>query len=94
MAETHLIVRWPDDTTSSHYCPSHVVKKYLLSGEAYPVKEFVRLSREALEMASERVRANFGYPCGRAASAIRDIERKARNVSDDGAVRVERFEDF
>ena len=94
MAETQLIVRWPDDSTTSHYCPSHVVKKYLKVGESYPINEFIRLSREALEMASERVRANFGYPCGRAFAAIKDIERKADGVARDATVHIDSFEDF
>ena len=97
MAETELRdALAPDDSVSSHYCPSHVVKKYLKAGERYPVADFVRISREALEMASERVRENFGYPCGRAFAAIRDIERKASAIADatGGEVEVVAFDDF
>jgi uncharacterized repeat protein (TIGR04042 family) len=83
-------IRWPDGTAQPYYSPSLVVEEYLAAGASYPVDEFVRRSREALGIASERVREKFGFPCSRAAASLAAIERTAAGFAD-GAVRVERL---
>lgn len=77
MPEMTFRVRWPDDTETRCYSPSLVVKDHLTAGQAYPVAEFVDRARAALTIASDRVRAKFGFHCTRAASQMAEIERTA-----------------
>ena len=62
-------VRWPDGSRREYYSPSLVVEDYLKPGEAYPLADFVGRSREALQQASDRVRAAYGMPCSLAAAS-------------------------
>ena len=79
-------VRWPDQTESRCYSPSLVVKEHLTAGQTYPVLDFVARSRAALTIASERVRAKFGFACTRAAAQLEEIETKAEAAAGvDGA---------
>jgi uncharacterized repeat protein (TIGR04042 family) len=82
-------VRWPDGSAQPYYSPSLVVEEYLKVGESYPVADFVSRSREALGIASERVREKYGMPCSRAAASLASIERTAATFTD-GTVRVVR----
>jgi uncharacterized repeat protein (TIGR04042 family) len=75
--ETIIAARWPDGTVREHYSPSLVVEEHLEAGAAYPVAEFVGRCREALAIASERVRAKYGFPCSRAAASLAGIEAAA-----------------
>jgi len=77
MPEMRFRVRWPDRTESLCYSPSLVIKDYFQPGHSYPLHEFVKLSREALEIASERVRQKYGYTCSSAMSQLAEIEAKA-----------------
>jgi len=77
MPVMHFRVRWPDDTEMRCYSPSLVIKDYLKPGEAYALDEFLARSREALGIASERVRAKFGRPCALALGQLRQIEEQA-----------------
>ncbi|WP_267422215.1 MULTISPECIES: MSMEG_0570 family nitrogen starvation response protein [unclassified Curtobacterium] len=63
MPEMQFAVRWPDGTESSYYSPSLVMHDFLDAGSTYPVDEFVRRATEALDIASERVRAKYGFAC-------------------------------
>jgi uncharacterized repeat protein (TIGR04042 family) len=75
--EVQFEVEWPDGSTQSCYSPSLIVEEYFTPGAGYPVAEFVRLSREALGIASDRVRAKYGFPCSLAAASLADIEAAA-----------------
>jgi uncharacterized repeat protein (TIGR04042 family) len=88
-----FVVRWPDDSVMSCYSPSLIVREYLAVDGAYPVPDFVSRCREALNIASDRVRAKYGFPCGNAADQLERIVAKAGAFeSQPGAlVRVERF---
>lgn len=88
--EMLFAVRWPDGSQQEFYSPSLVVEDYLEPGRAYPVADFVGRSREALGIASERVRARYGAPCTLAAASIASIERAA-SAQPEGDVTVERF---
>jgi uncharacterized repeat protein (TIGR04042 family) len=92
--EIRFVVRWPDDATTSCYSPSLVVRELLELGAAYPLGEFLALAREALTIASERVRQRYGSPCSRAMLQLRQIEERAeRFASIEGAmVHVVAFE--
>jgi uncharacterized repeat protein (TIGR04042 family) len=84
-------VRWPDGSRQSFYSPSLVVQEYLSPGVEYPVADFVGRTREALGIASDRVRERYGFPCSRAAATIAGVEAAAAGFGE-GAVRVERFQ--
>ncbi len=77
----HFDVRWPDQTESYCYSPSLVIKDYLTPGTTYPLDEFLRLTREALNIASERVRAKFGFACSAAMDQLAEIELTATKFS-------------
>jgi uncharacterized repeat protein (TIGR04042 family) len=92
MPEMRFHIRWPDGSREACYAPSLVIKDHLAVGQDYPVEEFVSLSRLALGIASERVRARFGFPCGRAQAQLARIEETARRQKS-GTVHVESFEE-
>ena len=81
MPEVRFEVQWPDGSTEFFYSPSLIVEEYFTVGTHYAVPEFVRLSREALGIASERVRAKYGMPCSRAAASLAGIEHSAAQFS-------------
>jgi len=78
MPEMHVLLRWPDGVGQRVYSPSLVLAEHLGEGEAYPIDELARRCREALTEASERVRATYGFPCGRAAASLAAVEERAR----------------
>jgi len=88
MPEMRFRVRWPDQSESLCYSPSLVIKDFLEPGKSYPLEEFVSRSREALQIASERVRQKYGYTCSSAMSQLADIEAVATRFWDDDAPRV------
>ncbi|MFL2000362.1 MULTISPECIES: MSMEG_0570 family nitrogen starvation response protein [unclassified Microbacterium] len=63
MPEMTFAVRWPDGQQTSHYSPSLVMHDYLRVGERYTLSDFVGRTSEALAIASERVRARYGFAC-------------------------------
>ena len=67
-----------------------MVEDYLKPGVAYPLADFLGRSREALQQASDRVRAAYGMPCSLAAASLARIERAAAAFGE-GEVRVQRF---
>ena len=84
-------VRWPDATVSECYSPSTVIKDFLQTGEAYPLADFVQRTQSALTLASERVRAKYGFACSAAADQMQDIQIRARDFTgtQDAVVTVE-----
>lgn len=91
MPETFFQVRWPDGQVQRCYSPSTVVEEHLTAGTSYPLPEFVARSRTALGIASERVRAKFGFACSSAADQLAEIETTAAAYHDrpDATVTVE-----
>jgi uncharacterized repeat protein (TIGR04042 family) len=77
----HFDVRWPDATESHCYSPSLVIKDYLVPGRSYPLPEFLERTTEALNVASERVRAKFGFACSAAMDQLGQIELMAAKFS-------------
>lgn len=93
MPEVLFHVRWPDASVQRCYSPSTVIEDYFSAGESYAVDEFVRRSREALTVASERVRQIYGFGCAQAAAQLADIESRAAGFPGDGGkVQVLEFE--
>jgi uncharacterized repeat protein (TIGR04042 family) len=95
MPDMTFKVRWPDGSVSDCYSPSLVIKDYFVPGTCYPLAEFVRRSREALDIASERVRQKYGWPCGHAQHQKEQIEAIAARFGELGGARVtvEAFEE-
>ncbi len=81
MPETRFTVRWPNGEIEKCYSPSTVVREFLTAETAYPLDEFVTRCRIALEKASTRVEAKFGYRCTNAEAQLTAIESKARTFS-------------
>lgn len=93
MPAMHFHLRWPDRSETRCYSPSLVIKDYLVPGRAYPLSEFLARSREALHIASERVRAKFGYACSMAMDQLAQIEATAERFDAQAEVEVLRFDE-
>ena len=86
MPEMHFTIRWPDGEEARCYSPSLIVRDYLEVGRDYPVEEFVGKSREMLNIASERVKAKYGFYCTAAMEQLASIEARAEAF--DGSARI------
>lgn len=82
MPEMRFTIRWPDGGIEECYSPSLVVKDHLEPGRSYPLAEFRDRSRTALSIASDRVRARYGFPCSRALAQIGRIDAGSRRFED------------
>ncbi len=88
MPEVLFTIKLPDGMERNCYSPSTVVRSYFAAGDEMPVAEFLRRSREALAVASERVRAKFGFSCSSAANQLEEIERWMRAYPAEATVRI------
>jgi uncharacterized repeat protein (TIGR04042 family) len=77
MPEVHFKVRWPDGASVVYYSPSTTVRAHLAAGACYSLAEFLARSRTAMHVASERVRAKYGYACSSALDTLNQIEETA-----------------
>lgn len=77
MPEVRFRIRWPDGAEEECYSPSTVVEQYFASGERYPLDDFLSRAREALNRASDRVEAKYGYRCTSAMDQLSRIESRA-----------------
>ncbi|WP_428421821.1 MSMEG_0570 family nitrogen starvation response protein [Methylibium sp.] len=93
MPAMHFHLRWPDRSETRCYSPSLVIKDYLVPGSTYPLPDFLARSREALHIASERVRAKFGYACSMAMDQLAQIEATAERFDAQAEVEVLRFDE-
>jgi uncharacterized repeat protein (TIGR04042 family) len=82
MPEMRFQIQWPDGHQETCYSPSLVVKDYFAPDTTYPLADFVERSRTALTIASDRVQAKYGMPCGMALGQLRRIEATARRFDD------------
>jgi len=93
--EMYFEVTWPDGRRDRYYSPSRIVEEHLQVGESYPVLDFVARVRVALQVASERVRAKYGFYCSAAMDQLARIEETASalgEIEQRGSVRVEGFD--
>ena len=81
MPEMHFRVRFPNGSTVDCYSPSYVIEEYLQEGQSYAVPDFLARARTALGIASERVRARYGFSCSSALDQLAAIEQTARSLS-------------
>ena len=77
MPEIRFQIQWPDGSQDTCYSPSLVVKDYFAPATTYALSDFVTRSRTALTIASDRVQAKYGMPCGLALGQLRQIEATA-----------------
>ncbi len=88
MPEMRFVIRWPDGKRESCYSPSLVIKDFLREGESYLVPDFLQLSRQALQIASERVQAKYGHACSLALGQLARIEGTATQFEGQQDARV------
>jgi uncharacterized repeat protein (TIGR04042 family) len=93
MPSMHYILRWPDQTETTCYSPSLVIKDFFAPGAAYALADFLPRIRQATQIASDRVEAKFGFACSRANDQLADIERRAQGFEPGAAVLMLAFED-
>ena len=91
MPETMFKVRWPDGGIETCYSPSTIIRDFYEVGRTYTLAEFLAASRDGLRAASDRVRMRYGSGCSRAMAQLAAIERKAKTLDDNSAVKVEAF---
>lgn len=93
MPEMRFVIEWPSGEQQVCYSPSLVVKEHLVVGEGYDVDDFLSRCRKALDIASDRVKERYGFPCSLAqveAARITSAGERFRGVP--GAkVKVLRF---
>ena len=94
MPEMRFLIRWPDGTPESCYSPSLLIGDYFEAGKTYALADFLARSRAALAIASDRVKAKHGVPCGRALAQLARIQAAAAGFADllDAGVTVDDFE--
>jgi uncharacterized repeat protein (TIGR04042 family) len=92
MPEMHFTVRWPDGQEMRCYSPSLVVREYLEVGRSYPLAEFIERSRSMLNVASDRVRAKYGYACSSAMDQLAQLEERAAGADPAAPIVVLAFE--
>ncbi len=95
MPEMMFHIRWPDGATEQCYSPSLVIKDHLDAGATYDLAEFMRRSRIALTIASDRVREKYGFACSRAMTQLARLEASAGRFERlaDARVTVTSFEE-
>ncbi|MEG3129167.1 MSMEG_0570 family nitrogen starvation response protein [Pantoea cypripedii] len=91
MPAMHFVVCWPDGSKDTCYSPSTAIEKHLAVNHPYALEEFVTLSTRALDEASERVKAKFGYYCSSAQDQSAVIVQKARQFTAQQQVIVEKI---
>ena len=88
MPEMLFQIRWPDGAVEQCYSPSLVIRDHLAVGETYSVQEFLRRSRTALTIASDRVREKYGFACSRAMGQLAKLEAAAGRFDESSGDRV------
>jgi uncharacterized repeat protein (TIGR04042 family) len=88
MPEMEFSLRWPDGQESRCYSPSLVIEEHLVPGADYPLPEFLTRCRAALNEASRRVQARYGFACSRAMATLAAIEEQATPFAPEAQVHV------
>jgi uncharacterized repeat protein (TIGR04042 family) len=92
MPVMHFRIQWPDGDEANCYSPSLVIGDFFKPGEAYALNDFVERSRQALSIASERVREKYGFACSAAMDQLAQIERDAERFRDQPEASVQVIE--
>jgi len=91
MPEMTFTVSWPDGSITDCYSPSLVMHDYISTDSDYPLPDFVDRITAALDLASDRVRAKFGFACTSAMAQRDEITAKAQAFPVATSVRVLRM---
>lgn len=91
MPEMTFTVSWPDGSITDCYSPSLVMHDYLSANADYPLAEFVERTTAALDLASDRVRAKYGFACTSAMAQRDEITAMADEFPAATSVRVLRM---
>lgn len=93
MPEMSFDIRWPDGSIEQCYSPSLVIRDHLAVGQTYDLAEFMRRSRIALTIASDRVQEKYGFACSRAMGQLAKLEAAAGRfeATSNGGVTVTSF---
>lgn len=93
MPVMHFRIQWPDGDEANCYSPSLVIGDFFKPGETYALDDFVERTRQALGIASERVREKYGFACSAALDQLAQIERDAERYRGhpEAAVKVIEF---
>jgi uncharacterized repeat protein (TIGR04042 family) len=86
--EVELTLEWPDGATSRLYSPSTVILKHLAPGQTMSVAELRTRGSLALRLASERVRARYGFACTRADEEERRLLLQSSQFDDQERVSI------
>jgi putative flavoprotein involved in K+ transport len=76
MPEMHFLIEWPDGSRDNCYSPSYVIEEHLTVGHAYTLDAFLERVTEALQTASERVQARYGFACSSALDQLAALKAK------------------
>lgn len=82
MPAVHFSVRWPDGKEERCYSPSTVIHEYYKAGDSFSVAEFLARAEQALNSASNRVEARYGYFCSSAMDQLGAIKRRCASYED------------
>lgn len=93
MPAMHFNLRWPDARETRCYSPSLVIKDRFAPRTRYPLPVFMTEMRDALNVASERVRARFGFACSMALDQLAEIEAMAAVFDETSEVEMLDFEE-
>jgi uncharacterized repeat protein (TIGR04042 family) len=93
MPAMHFHLRWPDDHEMRCYSPSLVIKDHFTPGSRYPLPVFMTEVRTALNVASDRVRAKFGFACSMALDQLAAIESVAERFDEHSEVEMLGFDE-
>jgi uncharacterized repeat protein (TIGR04042 family) len=69
-----------------------VVREHLQVGGSYPLPEFLQRVSTALNIASDRVRAKYGFACSMAMDQLAAIETQAGAYPPESCVQVTAFD--
>jgi uncharacterized repeat protein (TIGR04042 family) len=86
-------VRWPDQSISTCYSPSSIVKESFEEGASYDVADFLARADRSLKAASQRVAEKYGSPCGQALGQLAVIHERVKSFEsiEDARIEVIRF---
>ncbi len=81
MPSVNFTVKWPNGQSSQFYSPSTIVYEFFQKGQQWSGNEFVGQAEQALNAASERVRARYGFACSSAMDTLHRIKTQAQTMA-------------
>ena len=80
MPAVNFKLAWPDGEQQEYYCPSTVIYHYFEAGQQISQSDFSENITAALNAASDRVHAKFGYYCSAASAELQKINDKLNQL--------------